>query len=101
MRPLRAFARTAVATAALLSATGIATVATAPAAHADGCVDDYLAGGHSYVGPAVVNPVSFGGGVLTVDTNAALYDANNTATFARVVTNNEIGNAGALVTCIA
>jgi hypothetical protein len=96
MRPLRTLVLTGAATLAALAT----AVGTAPAAHA-GCVDDYLAGGHSYVGPAITNPVSVGGGVVSVDTNAALADANNTAFFARVVAKNETGNAGDLVNCIA
>jgi hypothetical protein len=100
MRPVRVLARAAVATAAMLAATGIATVATAPAAHADGCVDDYLASGSYYVAPDIQS-VDVTGGVVTIDTNAVVPDVKRVSAFERVVVSNESGKVVTLVTCIA
>jgi hypothetical protein len=82
---------------ALLAASA---AAFAPAAHA-GCAETYLLHPDYYVGPAIENPVSTGGGVVSVDTNAARADAKNVTLFAGAVAGHESGEAVGFVTCVA
>jgi hypothetical protein len=95
MRPLRTLAVTGFATLAALAT----AVGAAPAAHADGCVDDYLASGSEYVLPQQQS-VSVSGGVVTVNTNQIVPDATSYAGFGAVVVLNESGKVLTLVDCV-
>jgi hypothetical protein len=95
MRIIRTLGITGVTTLAALAT----AVGTAPAAHADGCVDDYLAGGSYYVFPQEQS-VKVSGGVVTVDTNQVVPDATRYAGFGAGVTLNETGKVVVLVNCV-
>lgn len=84
-----------------LAVLAASVAAFAPAAHADGCADTYLLHEDYYVGPAIQNPVSAGGGVVSIDTNAARADAKNVTLFAGAVAGHESGEAVAFVVCVA
>lgn len=95
MRIIRTLGVTGAATLAALAT----AVGTAPAAHADGCVDDYLANGSYYVLPKEQS-VTVSGGVVTVNTNQVVPDATNFAGFGTVVVLNESGKVLTLVDCV-
>ncbi len=82
---------------ALALGLSIAALAT-PSAHA-GCVEDYLGSDSYYIAPRQ-DTVAVSGGVVTVNTNNAVGDANEVANFGVLVVTNEAGEVVALVDCV-
>jgi hypothetical protein len=95
MRVIRTLAVTGTATLAALAT----AVGAAPAAHADGCVDDYLGSPSYYVLPRAQS-VSVTGGVVTVNTNQVVPDATAFAGFGAGVALHESGKVLVLVDCV-